>query len=133
MCIYIYVRPCMSIWNFVTFIADTKGICRILPGFKYFCHLQRNVKWKCLFKRENTDINIFQITLAKTQRPCVCVCVCDSAIANARVCMWDISCYRIWMSCCHIFSTFRTKMHAKLTKPNRNGKKTKKLKEYDIA
>lgn len=75
------------IWNFVTFRADTKGICRILPGFKYFCHLQRNVKWKCLSKRENGDINIFQIAAAKLSSR---VCVCDSEIfvcASLLVCI----------------------------------------------
>lgn len=50
--------------------ATTKGILRILPGSKYVCHLQRNVKWKCLFessveKAKTSEINICQITQQK--------------------------------------------------------------------
>lgn len=60
------VRVCVCVPKHAT----TKGILRILPGSKYVCHLQRNVKWKCLFessveKAKTSEINICQITQQK--------------------------------------------------------------------
>lgn len=45
------VRLCVCVPKHAT----TKGIWRILPGSKYVCHLQRNVKWKCREQRRKSQ------------------------------------------------------------------------------